>query len=120
MALKLLAELDSYQIKFWAPNTSKLDDFCNCPNIRQKDIEQIHSAMSYLLTNWKLPTNKKRFRDEDDGIYAMKAGALRLYGFFEKSVFIVVHCIRKQRGKLTRQDKKTCLKRMKTCKDELA
>lgn len=120
MALKTLAELDSHKVKFWASSEAKLNDLCNCPNIVQKDLGQIHSAVAYLLTNWQLPTNKKRFRSEGKEIYAMKAGTLRLYGFFSGNSFIVVHCIRKKSGKLKTRDLDTSVRRMNACLAEQA
>lgn len=82
--------------------------------LRDQDKRKLRALFDFIADQGP-PRNPTKFRHEEDGIYAMKQGQVRIYCFFDAGRMIVVtHGTIKKKQKADPED----LKRAKRLREE--
>jgi hypothetical protein len=109
--------------KYWAVREENLDDLENW--LSQKFQRNQQEALARLLrllsrgTPPKLHPSEEKFKHEFDKIFAIKSGQIRLYGFqASETEFVIVDFIKKQRQKLSGQQRQRIEERYEQCAQE--
>jgi len=70
------------------------DGYCAVRDFLEQEIDskartKIWALLDYIV-NFGTPHNEEKFRNEGEGIYALKTSEVRLYGFFDGQKLIVL------------------------------